>query len=183
MSAYKSHFNSKGEIDKKSLTKTGFVTEIKKLAKADMKKTGVLASVTAAQAILESGYGLSGLSLEGNNLFGIKASSSGTGWAGSTWVRGNIYRKETSEYYDGKHVTIVANFRAYKNWDESIEDHSMYLLNAKKGSSKRYPGIKNNKDPKQVATIIKKGGYATDPNYVASIMSVIKQYNLTTLDK
>ena len=46
-----------------------------------MKKTGVLASVTIAQAILESGWGQSELSLKANNLFGMKTNLSGNTWA------------------------------------------------------------------------------------------------------
>lgn len=61
------------------------------LAVADMKKSGVLASVTLAQAILESGWITSELAVNANNIFGMKAELSGNTWPGSTW-NGEVYR-------------------------------------------------------------------------------------------
>ena len=73
-----------------------FLQKIIPLAIADMKKTKVLASLTIAQAILESAWGLSGLTLKSNNLFGIK---------------GNGIMSQTFEYINGKRVNIVAGFK------------------------------------------------------------------------
>ena len=56
-----------------------FIERVGALAAADMQKSGVLASLTIAQAILESGWGKSGLTVKGNALFGIKAGKSWTG--------------------------------------------------------------------------------------------------------
>lgn len=50
-----------------------FIERVGALAAADMQKSGVLASLTIAQAILESGWGKSGLTVKANALFGIKA--------------------------------------------------------------------------------------------------------------
>ena len=54
-----------------------FIERVGALAAADMQKSGVLASLTIAQAILESGWGKSGLTVKANALFGIKAGTSG----------------------------------------------------------------------------------------------------------
>lgn len=59
------------------MTEKEFVSYIGALAAEDMKKTGILASITAAQAILESGYGSSELARNANNLFEMKANLSG----------------------------------------------------------------------------------------------------------
>ncbi len=48
-------------------------------AQAAQKKWGVPASVTIAQAILESGWGASSLAKQANNFFGIKAVASAEG--------------------------------------------------------------------------------------------------------
>ena len=69
-----------------------FIERVGALAAADMQKSGVLASLTIAQAILESGWGKSGLTVKGNALFGIKA---GTSWTGA------VYSGKTQECYDG----------------------------------------------------------------------------------
>ena len=73
-----------------------FIERVGALAAADMKKSGVLASLTIAQAILESGWGKSGLTVKANALFGIKA---GTSW------KGRVYSTKTQEGYDGVNFT------------------------------------------------------------------------------
>nr|WP_082614845.1 glucosaminidase domain-containing protein [Paenibacillus sp. Soil787] len=53
------------------MSKESFIDQLASAARADMREFGILASVTIAQAILESGWGRSA---HGNNLFGIKGS-------------------------------------------------------------------------------------------------------------
>ena len=67
------------------MTEQEFISFMGPLAQADMAKSGVLASVTTAQAILESGYGSTELARNANNFFGMKCSLSGNTWPGSTW--------------------------------------------------------------------------------------------------
>ena len=99
--------------------KKKFIERVGALATADMQKSGVLASLTIAQAILESGWGKSGLTVKGNALFGIKA---GTSWTGA------VYSGKTQECYDGVTFTTVTGlFRAYGSWAESVADHSDLL--------------------------------------------------------
>ena len=96
-----------------------FIERVGTLAATDMQKSGVLASLTIAQAILESGWGKSGLTVKGNALFGIKA---GTSWTGA------VYSGKTQECYDGVTFTTVTGlFRAYGSWAESVADHSDLL--------------------------------------------------------
>ena len=166
----------------KGLSNEEFIEYVGVRAKADMDKTGVLASVTIAQAILESSWGQSELSLYANNLFGMKTSLSGNTWD-SEWT-GEKYSKETKEEYEpGVITTITADFRAYKTVEASIKDHSDYLLGAKKGSELRYKGLKDEMDYKKAIQIIKDGGYATDSSYVDKICGIIEKYNLDEYDK
>ncbi|MCR5624473.1 MAG: glucosaminidase domain-containing protein, partial [Lachnospiraceae bacterium] len=143
--------------------------------------TGILASVMMAQFILESAFGKSGLSVNANNYFGMKAGSSKDPWEGSTWDGVSKYTTLTEEYY-GKTVTITASFRKYNSFYESVADHSAYLLNAKNGTSLRYAGLSGCKDYRQAAQIIKDGGYATGATYVDSICNLIEKWNLTKFD-
>lgn len=161
-----------------NMTNAQFVAYIGNLARKDMKKTGVLASVTTAQAILESNYGKSGLAKKANNLFGIKA---GTVWNAAAW-NGKVYKTSTREYINGRYITIVDSFRAYDSWEKSVLDHSYYLRKAKKGSKLRYAGISTCRDYKRAAQIIKNGGYATAPNYVEVVCNIIRSWNLTKYD-
>ena len=80
---------------------------------------------------------------------------------------------------DGKVITITADFRKYACIEDSIEDHSAYLLNAKNGNAYRYAGLKNATDYKTAAHIIKDGGYATSSTYVQKLCDIIEKYNLT----
>lgn len=163
------------------MTEKEFVSYIGPLAAADMEKTGILASVTAAQAILESGYGSTDLAVRANNIFGMKESLSGNNWP-SDWD-GQTYTKETKEQdKNGKEYTVTAVFRKYASHAESIKDHSDYLAGAKNGSALRYAGLIGETDYKTAITIIKNGGYATDVQYIEKICNIIQRWNLTEYD-
>lgn len=147
-----------------------FIKKVGALASADMKKSGVLASLTVAQAILESAWGKSELATGGNALFGIKATKS--------W-KGKVYCKDTKECYDGVNLVTVNNatFRAYDSWEESVEDHSAFLK-----ANKRYKEVIGETDYKKACEAIKAAGYATDPDYVEKLVKLIEGYKLTEYD-
>lgn len=159
-----------------------FIETIGALAQADMKKTGILASLTMAQAILESGWGKSELAVNAKNLFGMKCNLSGNTWPGSTWDGKSAYNKNTGEVYNGSYVTIKADFRSYKSWVESVGDHSAYLSGAMNGSAKRYAGLVGCTDYKRAAQIVKGGGYATSTDYVSKLVNLIETYKLYAYD-
>ena len=147
-----------------------FIKTVGTIASADMKKTGVLASLTVAQAILESDYGTSGLATGGKALFGIKATK--------TW-KGKVYCSDTKECYDGLNLVTVKNaaFRAYDSWEESITDHSAFLK-----ANKRYKAVIGEIDYKKASEAIKAAGYATDPQYAAKLIKLIEENKLTEYD-
>ena len=147
-----------------------------------MAQSGILASVTIAQAILESGWGKSELATNAKNLFGMKCSLSGNTWSGSTWDGKSAYNVSTGEYYSGTYATVRRDFRRYNSWAESVADHSAYLNGAKNGSKLRYSGLKGQKDYRKAAQIIKDGGYATSPTYTTNLCTLIEKYNLTLYD-
>ena len=165
------------------LSEADIVKSVGALFTADQKKTGILASVSMAQFILESGYGKSELAQNANNLFGMKCSLSGNTWSGSTWDGKSKYTKQTKEQNaDGSYEAITADFRKYPCVEDSIADHSTYLLEAKNGSKLRYDGLKGCTDYKKAAQIIKDGGYATSLTYVGNLCSIIERWNLTQYD-
>lgn len=79
-------------------------------------------------------------------------------------------------------ITIAADFRKYGCVEDSITDHSAYLLGAKNGSAFRYNGLKGCTDYKKAVQIIKDGGYATSSTYVSNLCSIIERWNLTKYD-
>lgn len=164
------------------LSEADVIKKVGSLFTSDMKKSGVLASVSLAQFILESGYGKSELAQNANNLFGMKKTLSGNTWSGSTWDGSSVYTKKTQEYENGQYVTITADFRKYPSVEKSIADHSAYLLGAKNDSKLRYDGLKGCTDYKKAVQIIKDGGYATSPTYVESICNIIDRWKLTQYD-
>ena len=168
----------------KNLSNADMIKKVGSLFTADMKKSGILASVSLAQFILESGYGKSELAQKANNCFGMKKSLSGNTWPGSVWDGKSVYTKKTQEDDGtGKHYTITADFRKYPDIEKSIADHSAYLLGAKNGSKMRYAGLKGCRDYKKAVKIIKAGGYATSTTYVEKLCSIIEKWNLTKYDK
>lgn len=164
------------------MTEQQFIENIGPKATKDYKESGILASITIAQACLESGYGSTELAINANNLFGMKTTLSGNTWT-SVWDGVSIYTKQTKEEYTpGEIIIITADFRKYPNIDNSIKDHSLYLSQAKNGSKLRYEGLIGETNYKTAIQIIKDGGYATDSSYVSKICSLIERWNLTQYD-
>ena len=149
------------------MTNAEFVEKIGALASEDMKKTGILASLTIAQAILESAWGTSALAQAPNyNLFGIKGA-----------YNGNYCEFNTSEYLNGKWVTVKAQFRKYPSWVESLADHSA-LFN----TYDRYANLRGCTDYKLACRYVREDGYATDPSYTSKLINIIESNNLTRFD-
>lgn len=128
------------------------------------KKYGILASVTIAQAAVESGWGSHA---PGNNLFGIKAN----GW------KGRVVNLLTGEYIKGKYIKITAAFRAYNSWTESVTDHAAFLV-----ANKRYKNILGQKNFKTACVNLQADGYSTSPYYSQTLVSIIEAHGLAKYD-
>ena len=164
-----------------AMSREEFVEYIGRLAAADMQTSGILASVTAAQSILESGYGKSELALNALNLGGMKAELSGNTWA-SAWD-GRVYIKDTAEQReDGSYYTITAAFRAYQSVAAYLADHSAYLAGARAGDGLRYAGVVGCRDYRRAFELIKAGAYASSLDYVNKLCAVVERWNLTRFD-
>lgn len=137
------------------------------LAQLEYSRTGILASITIGQAILEADIGAS-TPANSNNIFGVKCGS---------WPKDQCVSAKTSEEYTPGNITSeTALFRKYDSIEASIQDHTQVLLNG------RYAGITETTDYKEQAAIIKKGGYATDAIYDKKLINVIESYDLTKWD-
>ncbi|HDR9497582.1 TPA: glycoside hydrolase family 73 protein [Burkholderia cepacia] len=146
-------------------TPAGFIAAIAPAAQVCAKRTGVPASVTVAQAALESSWGKRA---PGMNLFGIKADAS--------W-RGPVTSQVTHEVVDGETITITARFRAYSDWEGSIDDHAVFLT-----GNPRYRPAFAFKDGPNFARAIAKAGYATDPLYADKLIAIMSTRGLGALD-
>ena len=149
------------------MEKQSFINLVKDGAIDGHRNHGILASVTIAQAILESGWGSSTLSVKAKNLFGIKAFED---WTGAYTTM------DTTEYYNGMRQTVTARFRAYDSFNDSIKDHTKLLL------TERYRTVREASNYKDACYALKNCGYATDPNYPQLLITLIEENNLTQYD-
>lgn len=147
-----------------------FIQAVGEVARSSQRLTNIPASVTVAQAILESDWGRSALSRLANNYFGIKA----TGRIGS----GGVIWMKTWEHLDGEDVYIREPFRAYGSMAESIEDHARLFTGLRLYST----AMAAVNDPLEFARAIHRAGYSTDPNYVAKLVQLMDRYGLGRYD-
>jgi flagellum-specific peptidoglycan hydrolase FlgJ len=154
----------------RAATRSEQIAFIKNVAGAAMlshKKWDVPASITIAQAILESGWGLSDLAIKANNFFGVKAR------------QGDDYGEFlTTEYVQGIAKKELAKFARYPSAVESFDAHGKLLATL----SRYKPAMCEADDPLGFALGLQQCGYSTDPKYANQLAILIKQFNLTRFD-
>lgn len=138
-----------------------YIETYKDIAIAQMNKYHIPASITLAQALLESGAGKSELARKSNNHFGIKCHS----WSG----------KRT--YHDDDAADEC--FRVYKNVADSYEDHSVFLAT---GGRYAFLFQLDKTDYVGWAHGLKRAGYATSPTYADKLIEIIERYGLDRYD-
>ncbi len=158
----------------RSVTPSAFIEQVGAQARSVAAANNLYASVMIAQAILESSWGNSALSVSPNhNLFGIKGS-----------YNGQYVEMRTQEVYNGKWVTVTAKFRKYPSHTESLQDNAYVLKNTSFQSGIYfYSGAwKSNTNSYRDATAWLTGRYATDPGYAGKLNTIIENNNLTRFD-
>lgn len=150
-----------------------FIQSIAPYAQESERATGVPASVAMGQAILESGWGRSGLTVWGGAYFGIKCSNV------TSPLQKGCSPQQTLEYdASASPRSEVARFRTYATPRDSFVDHGRFLRD-----NPRYAPAFTTKDPAQFAASIQQAGYATHPDYAAQVMSVIDANGLRRYDQ
>lgn len=144
------------------LTSVQYIRKYKGVAVREMELYGIPASITLAQGLYESGSGNGELARFANNHFGIKA---GAGWAG------RVYYKDDDNHND--------RFRVYDNAEESFHDHSLFL------KKRNYAALYSLDitDYRGWAHGLQRAGYATNPAYAATLISIIEKYRLYQYDE
>ena len=140
-----------------------YIARFASIAVNEMYRSGVPASITLAQGIIESRSGQSALAADGNNHFGIKCHNS---WRGRTMLADDDRKDEC--------------FRVYDSAEESFRDHSDFLR-----YRDRYKFLFDFPvtDYKSWAYGLKQAGYATDPSYAAKLIQCVENYNLSRFDR
>ena len=145
-----------------------FFGKYSRAAQLSQQKWGVPASVTLAQAALESGWGQH-VPPGSNNFFGIKNTD-----------HNNFVTAGTTEYTDSRDVPHAeqARFECFPTVEDGFEAHGKLLA-----SLPRYrPAMQYRLDPIMFAVMLQRCGYSTNPNYGAELDAMIKRYNLTRYD-
>ena len=128
----------------------------------------VVHSPIIAQAILESGWGKSGLASKYHNYFGLKC--------GSSWKGKSVNMTTKEEYKVGTITNIRDNFRVFEDFDDGIRGYFEFI------NTSRYANLKGVKNPEEYVRRLKADGYATSSKYVDNIMRVIRDNKLTRFD-
>ena len=145
------------------LTPEEYIYRWRATAVDNMEVYGIPASITMAQAILESGFGNGYLARVANNHFCIKCKKS---WTGRTITHADDRPDDC--------------FRVYDSVEDSFADHANFLC-----SGERYEFLfaYDITDYESWAKGLKKAGYATAEDYAERLISVVERYNLSLLDK
>jgi LysM repeat protein len=139
-----------------------YIKSYRDIAVNEMKRTGIPASITLAQGMIESDYGRSSLAKEANNHFGIKCHRD---WSGLKVYHNDDRRNEC--------------FRKYNKPEDSFYDHSEFLI---AGSRYDFLFKLSSTDYKAWAQGLKKAGYATNPDYANLLIRKIEEKNLSYYD-
>jgi flagellum-specific peptidoglycan hydrolase FlgJ len=156
-----------------NVTNAQFIAASVAPAQQGFREFGVPASVTIAQAILESGWGRSGLTRNDRNYFGIKC------FNGSPGPIANGCRTYPTRECEPTCYATYASFRTYASATDSFRDHGLFLT-----TNRRYkPAFAYTRDADQFLYQIWKAGYATSPTYVENAKALMRQYNLYQYDR
>ena len=151
------------------MTNNEFVEQIAKYVKKYAYFYGIeVHSPIIAQAILESGWGKSGLASKYHNYFGLKC--------GSSWKGKSVNMATKEEYKVGTLTNIRDNFRVYDSMEAGVKGYFDFI------NTSRYANLKGVKSPEEYVRRLKADGYATSSKYVDNIMRVIRDNRLTRFD-
>lgn len=139
-----------------------YIARFAKIARQEMQKYGIPASISLAQGLIESRYGTSKLAVQNNNHFGMKCFSK------------KCRDGHCSNFFDDHHKDF---FRKYPNAWESWRAHSQMLAGG------RYARLKKHgRNYRKWAYGLESLGYATDRSYAEKLIGVIERYNLHRFD-
>ena len=151
------------------MTNNEFIEQIAKCVKKYAYVYGIeVHSPIIAQAILESGWGKSGLARKYHNYFGLKC--------GSSWKGKSVNMATKEEYKVGTLTNIRDNFRVYDSMEAGIKGYFDFI------NTSRYANLKGVKSPEEYVRRIKADGYATSSTYVNNVLRVIRDNKLTRFD-
>lgn len=154
------------------MNKTELYNQLKDKAIKGWKEYQILPSIALVQAGHESAYGESRLAKKANALFGVKF---------DTNKEGKAYFKKTWEVIDGKRVDVIAPFKIYDSFEDSMDGYYQ-VFHGSDWRKEFYKGVIGETDYKKAAKALT-GTYATDPEYGNKIIRIIEQDGLNKYDE
>ncbi|MGY3742602.1 glycoside hydrolase family 73 protein [Leuconostoc inhae] len=151
--------------------KTDWINQLAPYARQMQEEYGVIASISIAQAILESDWHTSTLSTQYNNLYGIKADANQKSVV-----------LPTQEFENGQWITIQGRFAAYDTWQASMKAHAKLLYHGTSWNTEQYEHVLQARDYKSAAQALTQDGYATDPMYAKKLIAIIQEWHLSRFD-
>lgn len=164
-----------GMLTPRGVGDQNFIDYIGNSARKLAGNNDLYASVMIAQAMIESGWGTSGLASAPNyNLFGIKGAYKGTA----------VNMPTQEDDGSGSLYSIQSDFKKYPSYKESLEDYVSLLRGGVSGNPQMYAGTwKSNTTSYKDATAFLTGKYATDTTYADKLNNIIEKYNLSRFDQ
>lgn len=153
------------------ITVNEFISQVALAAQQEQKKYHIPASITIAQAGIESNWGRSKLANKYNNLFGIKANHDDQ--------KVQMY---TTEHVRGRDIQVKQNFTVYNSWADSIKAHTLLIINGTADNHARFRSVQTGTDYRRSAIELQRNGYATDPDYASKLIYAIHKFNLAQYD-
>jgi flagellar protein FlgJ len=150
-----------------------FTASLRQHAERAAARLGTTPDILIAQAALETGWGkhvMIGIDGQSShNLFSIKADPS---WSG------DIVKRRTLEYMQGRPVSINAGFRSYEGIGQAFDDYADFI-----SQNPRYQrALQKGRDPRAYVQELQRAGYATDPRYAQKILEIHQQVAAASSD-
>ncbi|MGX7092335.1 glycoside hydrolase family 73 protein [Hutsoniella sourekii] len=153
--------------------KQGFIEELAPTAQSLQRQYGVLASISLAQAALESDFGRSELASDYYNLYGVKTDADDP----------DKVAFNTMEFVDGEWIEITDYFKVYPSWQASMAQHAELIHYGTSWDPNYYQLVKDGKTYQEQASGLQEAGYATDPTYANKIVEMIEAWSLDQYDQ
>ncbi len=150
-----------------------FIQDLVPTAQTLQRQYGVLASVSLAQAALESDFGSSDLAATYHNLYGVKTEASDP----------QGVDLETSEFVDDEWISIVDRFKVYDSWESSMAEHARLIYYGTSWDPGYYQSVLEGNTYQDQAKGLQISGYATDPDYSDKLVGMIEEWNLNQYDQ
>jgi Mannosyl-glycoprotein endo-beta-N-acetylglucosaminidase/LysM domain len=163
---------TQAKMDSLDRERIQYISQYKQFAMREMERSGIPASITLAQGLLETSAGSSFLAKSANNHFGMKC---GDRWEGAT-----AYKHD--DEYDAQGKPLKSCFRSYQSVEEGFADHSFFLLDPQKHNRYGALFLADPLDYVAWATGLQVSGYAPAGHYSARLIEFVERYRLHELD-